>query len=350
MKKNILILQNTILHYRKAFYNELSKYYKVTVLHSGKQSVCDEDLYSEIITKSYKVGGFYIQRGVSKEIKKGIYDVVIAMSDLRWINNLLAIRYRKKIKFIWWGAWLTQFVIADKIRIYLSKRVDANIFYTDKHKEEFEKKGVEKSKLFVANNTFDVGERIKSYQCKKKHTILFVGSLDKRKQNEILLKAFSKIKDRLDKNISLSIIGNGKEEIKLKELVNKEEMNDKVVFLGRINDPKLLGEHYRTAIATVSFGQAGLSVLQSLGFGVPFITKKNAISGGEITNIKTGFNGILCEDDINSLESSLLKVCLDIKYSRLLGKNAYDYYTNHCTIKNMVKGFIDAIEGNKTKN
>jgi len=34
--KNILIIQNEIPHYRIALYNELSKAYNVTVLHSGK--------------------------------------------------------------------------------------------------------------------------------------------------------------------------------------------------------------------------------------------------------------------------------------------------------------------------
>ena len=40
--EKILIIQNTILHYRKPLYNALSLYYDVTVLHSGKASSQNE--------------------------------------------------------------------------------------------------------------------------------------------------------------------------------------------------------------------------------------------------------------------------------------------------------------------
>ncbi|MDX4036786.1 hypothetical protein [Aliarcobacter skirrowii] len=32
-KKKILIMQSVLLHYRKAVYNELAKYYDITILH-----------------------------------------------------------------------------------------------------------------------------------------------------------------------------------------------------------------------------------------------------------------------------------------------------------------------------
>ncbi len=65
--KKILILQPVILHYRKLLYNELSKYYDVTVLHSGDTSIEKDDNYHEIITKLHKVGAFFLQSGVLLE-------------------------------------------------------------------------------------------------------------------------------------------------------------------------------------------------------------------------------------------------------------------------------------------
>ena len=95
---------------------------------------------------------------------------------------------------------------------------------------------------------------------------------------------------------------------------------------------------------SVSFGQAGLTVLQSLGYGVPFLTKINAISGGEKTNIRDKENSLFCEDNIDSLESILVEICNDIVFARLMGERAYKYYSKYCTIENMCQGFIDAIE------
>ena len=131
------------------------------------------------------------------------------------------------------------------------------------------------------------------------------------------------------------------------ELSNQVEdynIQSRVKFLGRIEDINRLKYFYKRAIVSVSYGQSGLSVLQSLGYGVPFLTKENSISGGEKTNIKHNLNSIFCDDSQNSLESYLTKLCLDIKLSRELGKNAFQYYTKYCTIENMTQGFIDAIE------
>lgn len=343
--KKILILQNVILHYRKALYNELSKKYDVTILHSGKPTVTSNDNYKEIIVRNVKVGPFFIQSNIYKEIDSKKYDAVISMFDLRWINNILTfLIYRKHIKYIWWGAWFTKSKLANSVRLLLTNLAESNILYTESAKKEFIKKGVNEDKLFVANNTFDVGLRIKSFENEIKNTIIFIGSLDKRKQIDILINAYSNIKDKLSNNIKLLIVGDGKEREKLEIQVSELKLNNYVLFLGKVNDLNKLHDIYKTAIVSASFGQAGLSVLQSFGFGVPFITKENAISGGEKTNIIHGENGFFCEDNCESLEIYLIRMINDIEYARKLGKFAFDYYTNYCTIENMAKGIEDAIE------
>lgn len=346
--EKILIAYNYILHYRKPFFNKLSEHYNVTVLHSGDKTVTDKDKYEEILFGEKKIGPFHLQSGLLKEVGKNKYDCVIALFDVRWLTTILSYYlHNQDSKFIWWGAWITQNRLANTVRLYLTKKADANIFYTYKAKREFIERGANEGNLFVANNTFDVGKRIESFKEKKKTRILFVGSFDERKQLDSLIYAFNNVLNEIPDNITLTIIGDGNEKDKLQEIVNKKNLKDRVDFEGRINDPVKLHPYYREAIASVSFGQAGLSVLQSLGFGVPFITKKNAISGGEKFNIKHGFNGLLCDDKIEALENSIKSVCNDITYARELGKNAYNYYNKYCTIENMVHGFVDAIENSR---
>lgn len=345
--KKILIHYNYILHYRKAFFNVLSKDYDVTVIHSGTESITDNDKYKEIIVPVKKVGPFYLQSGVIEETKSSEYDIIIALFDVRWVNTILSIFFSKNKKFIWWGAWITKSKIANLIRIYLSKKSDANVFYTYGAMKDFIEHGINSDTAYVANNTFDVGSRIKSYENKIKNRILFVGSLDKRKQNDVLIRAFKNIVKDIDEDIILTIIGDGLEKNNLTQQVQEASLKDRVEFVGRVNDPQKLAEYYKESIVSVSFGQAGLSVLQGLGFGVPFLTKANAISGGEISNIKNRYNGILCEDDEKSLENELLFLCNNIDFSRQMGENAYNYYNEFCTIENMVQGFKDAIEDTK---
>lgn len=343
MKKSVLILQNIIPHYRKALYNLLANDFNLTIVHSGSTTVTNSDKYKEIILIARNFGPFKYQKGLLKEIYNE-YDVVIAMCDLHWPLNFIGLFKRpKKTKYIFWGSWLTDKFLQDQIKVHIAKRADANIFYCKQHKESFLKANVPEKKLFVANNTFDVGIRTKSYLYEKKSRILFVGTLDTRKENEILIHAFNNIKHKLNPNINLSIIGDGLNKENLLALVDHYKISDRVIFEGKITDPHILLSFYSESIVSVSYGQAGLSVLQSLGFGVPFITKKDAISGGEITNIIDGFNGYLCDGTLIDLEKKILYLCENLEWTREMGRNAFDYYSKNCTIENMAKGFKDAI-------
>lgn len=345
--KKILIQYNYILHYRKAFFNELSKYYDVTVLHSGDITVTPNDKYKEIIVPVKKIGPFYLQYGVINEVRSNEYDIIIALFDVRWINTVSSIYFNKKSKFIWWGAWITKSKIANFIRLYFTNKSDANVFYTNEAKQDFINYGISKDDLYVANNTFDVGIRIKSYENEIKNSILFVGSLDKRKQNDITLKAFKNILNKIPNEIKMLIIGDGIEREYLENLSIELKIEKRVLFKGKITNSEELKEYYKEAIVSVSFGQAGLSVLQSLGFGVPFLTKENAISGGEKSNIKHNINSVFCKDNQKSLEQELINLCNNLHFSKELGKNAYNYYSKYCTIENMVQGFRDSIENTK---
>lgn len=331
-------------------FNELAKYYDVTVIHSGNISISEGDNYKEIIVPVKKIGPFYFQSNIIKEVRSNNFDIVIGYLDVRWVYTVLSIYFNKESKYIWWGAWLTKSKVANLLRLFFTKKSDANVFYTHNEMQSFICNNISKDNLFVANNTIDVGARFKSYDSTIKSTILLVGSLDKRKQNDVTIRAFNNIIGLIPEEINMIIIGSGEQREYLEKIVLDLDLSERVFLKGAITNPKDLELYYQKAIVSVSFGQAGLSVLQAIGFGVPFLTKKNAISGGEKFNIKNGVNGIFCKDDIKSLEQSLVKLCTNMDYSRNLGKNAYQYYSDYCTIENMAQGFIDAIEGTNLAN
>jgi glycosyltransferase involved in cell wall biosynthesis len=344
MKKKVLIIQNIIPHYRKALYNLLSNEYNLTIAHSGVATVSVYDLYKEVVLPVKKIGSLNFQVGLLKEMNKE-YDVIISMCDFHWpLNFFPLIRYSKSPKFILWGSWLTDKPIIDWLKIYCARKADANIFYCIQDKEKFLRANVSVRKLFVANNTIDVGDRSKSYLHPRKFRIIFVGTLDERKENDILIKAFNNINNKISPYINLTIIGEGPTKKDLIILVKQLNVSERICFEGKITDPKKLSKFYSESIVSVSYGQAGLSVLQCLGFGVPFITKINAISGGEKTNIIDGFNGFFCDGSQADLERKLLLLCKDLERAKNMGENAFEYYSNYCTIEKMANGFIDAIK------
>ena len=338
--KRVLIIYPYNHHYRIEVFNALSDKVDLTILHSGKtlfSEVSSAIKFKEVLIPHYKIGPFILRPSLHKYTKG--YDYYIILSDIRWLNSIFFFLFNyKKQKIILWGNWFTKSRIANYLRVFLSKKAFSNIFYHQHTKSQFVKSGVKASKCFVANNTIHVNQdRLNINEIRNK--ILFVGSLNTRKRIDLLIKSYIKI-HHLIPDITLEIIGSGDQLDYLKEIANN---NDKIIFHGRIEDKKILSKLYNKAICEVSPMQAGLSVLQSLGFGVPFITHKDALTGGEIYNLIDGYNGFFFDNHTIYLDNIILNLCSNQELITNMSNNAKKYYDNFCTNENMVNGFIDSI-------
>ena len=346
--KKIVIVQDKVMHYRKAFLIELSKYYKVYVFHS--EEVSDANNYGGNIEfvqlKKIKLGPFNYQRNLLKNIKKINPLATILTFDIRWLSSLkMALTSDISTKVIWWGLDIGKSRIALKVKLYLAKLDIPIVFYSRDNMRNFIDMGVRQDICFYANNTFDIGPRQKSYENINKNSFIFVGSFDKRKGIMRLLDLFLEVKPFLPKNMTFNLIGDGECFDEVNNFVSSNDLASTIILHGRVEDPTKLKKYYMSAFASISYSQAGLSVLQSLGFGVPFMALKGAISGGELSNIFCGFNGFLPKDD-SEFKSYLISLSYS-ETSQKLGQNAYNYYEKSCTVENMVESFIKAIEFNE---
>ena len=219
------------------------------------------------------------------------------------------------------------------------------IFYHQNICNLFIKNGLNPKKAFVANNTFYVNNRTSFHMNKTKDLFLHVGTLDYRKENHVLIRVFQKIVT-IYPSIYLYVVGNGSELNNLKKLVKLLKLEKNVYLLGRIEDTNILKDYYSRAISSISWGQAGLTVLQSMAFGVPFITKKNSISGGEKYNIINNYNGFLLDDDILDLEKKIIHLIENPKIAQKMGLQAFNYYNQEASLNKMLNGFKLALDYN----
>lgn len=343
-KPMILVVQNWVPHYRKAFFNALCDLDEVTVVHSGVPSRNATDKYRELVVPSRRIGPFVFQKGLAAVIRELAPQCVIASADIRNITSVVAMfRFDRALRWIWWGMDRGASRMAYGVKKLIARRDNPLVFYNDYIRTEFERSGVPADRLFVANNTFHVESHGSLHEHAPKDILINVGTLDARKQNDVLIRAFARIVGIAKTELKLYIIGEGAQRNFLNELVRSHGLEGRVVLTGKIEDPEILRAYYSRAIASVSFGQAGLAVLQSMAFGVPFVTKATAISGGEKHNIIHGVNGFFCEDDEKALEVLLLQLVSDPGLAAKLGHNAYRHYIDKASIGNMVNGFRSAI-------
>ncbi|ARN56289.1 glycosyltransferase family 4 protein [Sedimentisphaera salicampi] len=348
-KKKVLIINQNIAEYRIPILNLLSEYYELTFLHTEPKKYGTKLKFKEKVVANINLPFFsFLKVNLHKYCNQ--FDVVISEANIRYLDrDMLIINPFRNYKWIGWGIGVSasydkkfdQNNKFDCVRHFIFKKADANIFYSDYPVEKYISAGFSKESLFVANNTTEVFyDESVNYE---KNSILFVGTLYKQKKIYELLKAYKEAAETVNDIMPLNIIGGGEEFENIKSWISQNKLEDKVSLLGPIFDQKLLAKYFRSAYACISPGQAGLSVLTSMGYGAPFVTVKDAITGGEIFNIKNGENGILYNNH-SELPDIIKNIAERPDLYVEMGLKAREHYVKSRTPEQMAGAIRDAVD------
>jgi len=181
---------------------------------------------------------------------------------------------------------------------------------------------------------------------KNEKVILFVGRLINLKGVQFLLKAFSKLRQRME-NVILIIVGNGSCHEELENLSRKLQVNDKVYFRGNV-DNELLGAYYLLcnvfvlpSITTHHADACPLVVNEAMYFSKPVITS-DAV--GTTFMIKNGRNGyVVPERNPEGLCNALYNILSDSELEKRMGEASKIIINEGFTYQNMIAGFNQAV-------
>lgn len=274
-------------------------------------------------------------------------DVVICELNPRIINTWLTLLLRKafgKPTVLWGHAWGRNGPTSktEPIRKVLRNLSSSLLLYTETQKKQLEKLTNYNGKIFVAPNSLYLESEIKNVYSEDSGSIVYVGRLVSSKKVSFLIEG---CKNFLTQNpqCSLEIVGSGDQAALLKKLAHDRGIGNQVVFHGHISNRETLEKIYSRSFVSISPGYVGLSITQSISFGIPMLVSKNENHSPELEALKPGFNGDFFETD--SVES------LSKKISDFYEKKAYfsktsDLIANDCkakySVEYMVKGFYDS--------
>lgn len=273
-----------------------------------------------IITNRFILGKrFLIQFGMWADVLK--CKVLVMEVNPRIISNWIILVLRKlfgKKTIVWGHAWPRSGKKSktNYLRKLMRRLSNSVIVYTKSQMNEL--KAEEPNLIInVAPNALYYGDEMEpDIKVKKEgiNDIIYVGRLTKLKKPLVLLEAFHQSIDNLDKSVMLYFIGDGEEKVVLQDYINKHKLKSRVILAGHIGDYDQLKQYYSKSLFSVSPGYIGLSVTQSLGFGVPMLVSRNENHSPELEAIIEGFNSLFFEtDDLNSLKEKITTIFRDKK-------------------------------------
>lgn len=352
-KKKVLMLYNKVWHYRIPIFNLVNKQYDLTVVYYLPPK--DDDLkkceFKTIYCPTIKIGFFLFSKINLNKLSKEFDIVIIGFSPQVFSYYSLAFGNRK-YKTIMYSigapaSYHRHYGEASKLHYafsdFIEKRGDAMMFYSDAAVKLHLQRGFDRKKMFVANNTTYVLKR--SFCPERKNSILFIGSLYMEKGIQLLLDAYKLAYQKKNDIFSLHIVGGGHALPNIREWVEENHFENNINIWGPVYDDEIKADLFQKAYACISPLQGGLSVLESMGYGAPYITDINAITGGEAFNIENGKTGLRVERmSVETLSDIIIDIFENSQKYIEMGRNAYNYYWRCRKPEDMAAGYLQALD------
>ncbi|MBQ6444705.1 MAG: glycosyltransferase family 4 protein [Methanosphaera sp.] len=364
----ILFIHNTLMWYRMEFFKLVNERYDLELVFSHMQVIKDiydgsadsnirslEDVNVEILDNRHGFASGLISKlfGDYDVVIGGSWDSVQELVESLFI--LIIAKLRRKKFIIWREDWdwprnstIKQKVLDAFIRL-LTKSADAILVPGSLHREYFEK-FTDKDRIYIMPNVSNISSDIKRIDKKDNRQILYVGRLIKRKGVIYLIKAFELLKEKIG-DASLIIIGDGQEEVNLKEYVRKNKIED-VTFTGKVDNDELKNYYINCNLVVVpsvnyQMGDPWVFVLnEAMYYNNPMIVT-DAVGASKDMIRDNGF--IVEEKNVNQLYEAMLRIIGDYDLQRSMSENSYNIIKDEYQYSNMIDSFVECVESVNNK-
>lgn len=238
----------------------------------------------------------------------------------------------------------------DRVRGWMRGLADMILVYTDTEAANLAEIMPNKMVITLHNALYLKREMEPAHASRTPTNFVYVGRLVAEKKLDLLLDAYEILVESLPQAGDLVFIGSGPMQDDLMQRTAELGLSERVRFTGYIDDVSQLKEFYSQSIASVSPGSAGLSLTQSLGFGVPMIIADDEPHGPEIEAAREGENArFFTTGSVDSLVRELMRFSDEAQYwyerREAISKDCRDRYSSEA----MAAAFIEAVTGRRSE-
>lgn len=374
-KVRIVLLERIFSNYRKPVYDLIGQHMNIRLLHGNNNSGIG------VANTNYSHKIPFIQFGKNEtnlilfpliKILTNRPQVVISDFALGMINLPFIILFCKilNIKFAFWShaynrktgfnpdkSW------KDRYRLFLMKRVDALIFYSEEGRKVM-KNYIPEERIFIAQNTLDtraltkirdqlqeegVAAIKKRLNIHHDFNLIFIGRMLEDKKPDYLVDIYESLKNKYQLKVGIHFVGEGTLLPLIKKRVTDNHYEDDFYFHGSIYQNEKSGALLYLSDLMIMPGYLGLSVNHAFCFDCPVVSFKE-INGfpphsPEIEYVIHNKTGFLLEEQTPQAISEIVDTYLKNKtLQKEMASNIRFMVKEKFPIERMVEGVIRSIQ------
>lgn len=317
-RPSVVMLQTTIPHYRVQLFEVLA-----ATIGDGFTLLAGADYFDRTVSlaPSARVqvtpvrNRFLVGRRVlwqSRAWRRSIAsDVVVGELNPRVLSTWAILITRRLLRtptILWGHAWPRggRRGRGDFVRHAMRKLADAIVVYNETQASELRLHMPGKTIVAAPNALYARVQQPSQVDGGAMCDFIFVGRLIDAKKPNLLLDAFLLAADRLPARTNLVFVGDGPLRDALTASADRSPVGEKVRFTGEVVELDELRRLYADALASVVPGYVGLSLIQSLWFGVPALIARDEPHSPEIEAAVPGQNTVLFQSDSDEALSAAL--------------------------------------------
>lgn len=288
---------------------------------------------------------FSIQLGCWREVLTA--DCAVLELNPRIVSNwifLLARRVSGLRTAVWGHAWSRQGKGkgGTLLRDLMGRLAGNVIAYTEDEAATFRKR-LPRVNVFAAPNALYREAKIYDRATGPVDSFVYIGRLVPAKKPDLAILAFAKALPFLGDS-KLIIVGEGPMRAELETLSRDLGVSQRVSFLGHVNNERVLSDLFGKAVASLSPGYVGLSVVQSFSFGTPVIVANDEPHSPEIDAVLEGENAILfSSNDVDAFCNALIKAVSERDQWFKRRKSVALYCRENYSVERMAQGFREFV-------
>lgn len=304
------------------------------------------DIPMQVASNHYAPGGILWQGLPWREALEA--ETVVADLNPRVISTwalLLARKAMRRRTALWGHAFprLGRASLSDLLRGWMRSMADGIISYTRTQADEL--RALHAAPVYVAPNALYHRREMGFARSAERASVIYVGRLEASKKVALLVEGFALAAQQVPE-MQLTIAGDGAELAALQQRASSLPCTGRIAFLGHVDDVERLRAEYSRSFVSVSPGYVGLSITQSLAFGVPMLIARDENHSPEIEAARDGENCVFfTSDDAVALSEALIAFWRNRPAWQAKGPEIAEACSKEYSVEAMAAGIVAAFEG-----